>query len=308
MVVSSVQAYARAARRRGVLDGQGRPALAGPRDGRRPRSRRIRVNAVCPGSVDTPMLRTSAAEFGGGRSTDEVVAEWGRSHPLGRVATPAEVADVIHFLTSPAAAFVTGADVKVDGGLTAGLAVVLPEDGQVSGLKIVGHPRDHGHRAARGAAAAQQRRALGPVRPHHRRGRDRRRARRPRRDGRRRRERRGAPFAGARSRTCVGHDPFAARGAALRDLQPDREPLQQPHPAARRASSSPASTSSARSSACRCTTCSAASCATRCRSRATCSSATRADDRRAARSAPPSSSSRTPATLKADARLHARTS
>jgi NAD(P)-dependent dehydrogenase (short-subunit alcohol dehydrogenase family) len=88
----------------------------------------IRVNTVCPGSVDTPMLRTSAAEFGDGRSTDEVIAEWGRSHPLGRVATPAEVADVIHFLASPAAAFVTGADVKVDGGLTAQLAVVLPED------------------------------------------------------------------------------------------------------------------------------------------------------------------------------------
>ncbi|WP_405062905.1 SDR family oxidoreductase [Kribbella sp. NBC_01505] len=85
----------------------------------------IRVNAVCPGSVDTPMLRTSAAEFGGGRPTDEVVAEWGRSHPLGRVATPGEVAEVIHFLSSPAAAFVTGADVKVDGGLTAQLAVVL---------------------------------------------------------------------------------------------------------------------------------------------------------------------------------------
>ncbi|TDD29410.1 SDR family oxidoreductase [Kribbella turkmenica] len=88
----------------------------------------IRVNAVCPGSVDTPMLRTSAAEFGGGRSTGDVVAEWGRSHPIGRVATPGEVAEVIHFLASPAAAFVTGADVKVDGGLTAGLAVVLPED------------------------------------------------------------------------------------------------------------------------------------------------------------------------------------
>jgi NAD(P)-dependent dehydrogenase (short-subunit alcohol dehydrogenase family) len=88
----------------------------------------IRVNAVCPGSVDTPMLRTSAAQFGGGRPADEVVAEWGRSHPLGRVATPGEVAEVIHFLASPAAAFVTGADVKVDGGLTAGLAVVLPED------------------------------------------------------------------------------------------------------------------------------------------------------------------------------------
>ena len=88
----------------------------------------IRVNAVCPGSVDTPMLRASAAEFGGGRSTDEVIAEWGRSHPLGRVATPVEVAEVIQFLASPAAAFVTGSDVKVDGGLTAQLAVVLPED------------------------------------------------------------------------------------------------------------------------------------------------------------------------------------
>jgi NAD(P)-dependent dehydrogenase (short-subunit alcohol dehydrogenase family) len=88
----------------------------------------IRVNAVCPGSVDTPMLRSAAALFTDGGPTDDLVAEWGRSHPLGRVARPEEVADVIHYLASPAAAFVTGADVKVDGGLTAQLPVVLPED------------------------------------------------------------------------------------------------------------------------------------------------------------------------------------
>ena len=128
VVVSSVQAYA--AQKSVAAYSMGKGALLSlvramavdhAADG-------IRVNAVCPGSVDTPMLRTSAEQFGGGRSTDDVVAEWGRSHPLGRVATPGEVAEVIHFLASPAAAFVTGADVKVDGGLTAGLAVVLPED------------------------------------------------------------------------------------------------------------------------------------------------------------------------------------
>jgi NAD(P)-dependent dehydrogenase (short-subunit alcohol dehydrogenase family) len=128
VVVASVQAYA--AQRSVAAYSMGKGALLSlvramavdhAADG-------IRVNAVCPGSVDTPMLRTSAAQFGGGRSTDEVVAEWGRSHPLGRVATPGEVAEVIHFLTTPAAGFVTGADVKVDGGLTSQLGVVLPED------------------------------------------------------------------------------------------------------------------------------------------------------------------------------------
>jgi NAD(P)-dependent dehydrogenase (short-subunit alcohol dehydrogenase family) len=128
VVVSSVQAYAAQTSVAAYSMGKGAllslvraMAVDHAPDG-------IRVNAVCPGSVDTPMLRTSAEQFGNGRSTDEVVAEWGRSHPLGRVATPAEVAEVIHFLASPAASFMTGADVKVDGGLTAGLAVVLPED------------------------------------------------------------------------------------------------------------------------------------------------------------------------------------
>lgn len=87
----------------------------------------IRVNVVCPGSVDTPMLRWSAELFKGDKTTDEVVAEWGRSHPIGRVAQPAEVAEVIEFLLSDRASFVTGADVKVDGGLMSTIGVALPE-------------------------------------------------------------------------------------------------------------------------------------------------------------------------------------
>jgi NAD(P)-dependent dehydrogenase (short-subunit alcohol dehydrogenase family) len=88
---------------------------------------RIRVNAVCPGSVDTPMLRWAASLFRGDRSDDAVIGEWGRMHPLGRVATPEEVSEAIAFLASDRAAFVTGAELRVDGGLLAQIAVVLPE-------------------------------------------------------------------------------------------------------------------------------------------------------------------------------------
>ena len=87
----------------------------------------IRVNAVCPASVDTPMLRWAADLFRGEKSVGETVAGWGRMHPLGRVARPEEVAEVIAFLTSPKASFVTGAEYKVDGGILATLGVSLPE-------------------------------------------------------------------------------------------------------------------------------------------------------------------------------------
>ena len=85
----------------------------------------IRVNTVCPGSVDTPMLRASAAGLATDGDTDRVVADWGRSHPIGRVAQPAEVAEVVAFLADPAASFVTGEDVRVDGGLMAQIPVRL---------------------------------------------------------------------------------------------------------------------------------------------------------------------------------------
>ena len=87
----------------------------------------IRVNAVCPASVDTPMLRWSADLFRGDKSVEETVKDWGKMHPVGRVATTGEVAEVIAFLASERASFVTGGDYKVDGGMLAALGVRLPE-------------------------------------------------------------------------------------------------------------------------------------------------------------------------------------
>jgi NAD(P)-dependent dehydrogenase (short-subunit alcohol dehydrogenase family) len=127
VIVSSVQATASQtgvaayAASKGALSTLARSmALDHAKDG-------IRVNSVAPGSVDTPMLRWAADQFRGERSSDDLVADWGRMHPLGRVSTPAEIAAAIAFLASDDAATVTGAELRVDGGLLAGLPVELPK-------------------------------------------------------------------------------------------------------------------------------------------------------------------------------------
>jgi NAD(P)-dependent dehydrogenase (short-subunit alcohol dehydrogenase family) len=87
----------------------------------------IRVNSVSPGSVDTPMLRESARDASAD-DPDAIIAHWGSAHPLGRVGTAAEIADAILFLASPLSSFVTGTDLRVDGGLLAAVAVPAPTD------------------------------------------------------------------------------------------------------------------------------------------------------------------------------------
>jgi NAD(P)-dependent dehydrogenase (short-subunit alcohol dehydrogenase family) len=87
----------------------------------------IRVNSICPGSIDTPMLREAAREVSPD-NPDGVIEEWGTMYPLRRVGLPGEIADAVLYLVSPLASFVTGTDLRVDGGLLAGVALVAPPE------------------------------------------------------------------------------------------------------------------------------------------------------------------------------------
>jgi NAD(P)-dependent dehydrogenase (short-subunit alcohol dehydrogenase family) len=81
----------------------------------------IRVNAICPGPVDTRMMesleRGEAARAG---SAEEARARFTSEVPMARYGKPEEVAELVAFLASDAAAYITGAAVSIDGGISAG--------------------------------------------------------------------------------------------------------------------------------------------------------------------------------------------
>ena len=75
----------------------------------------IRINAVCPGEVNTPMIQAERSE----PVTPELMARLASSVPIGRLADPAEIARVALFLASDEASYMTGSLVNVDAGFTA---------------------------------------------------------------------------------------------------------------------------------------------------------------------------------------------
>ena len=73
----------------------------------------IRVNAICPGDTDTPMLHDEARQVG---QVDAAFMAEAANRPLRRYAQPIEIARSVLYLASEAASFVTGANLAVDGG------------------------------------------------------------------------------------------------------------------------------------------------------------------------------------------------
>jgi NAD(P)-dependent dehydrogenase (short-subunit alcohol dehydrogenase family) len=90
---------------------------------------RIRVNVVLPGTVETQMLTDGWARLRPDRTVEQMRSEVGAANPLGRIGTPDDVASAIVFLASDQAAFITGAELVIDGGVVNKLALpVVPRN------------------------------------------------------------------------------------------------------------------------------------------------------------------------------------
>ena len=84
----------------------------------------IRVNSVSPGSIRTPILeRAARGEGGKDADVEEAYQRFGAAHPLGRIGEPEEVAELDRLSVLGQGPFCTGADYRIDGGLTAGIGV-----------------------------------------------------------------------------------------------------------------------------------------------------------------------------------------
>jgi NAD(P)-dependent dehydrogenase (short-subunit alcohol dehydrogenase family) len=79
----------------------------------------IRVNAVCPGAVWTPIVVELTAQAGMDRKAADASPQWGGAHMIKRIADPREIANAILFLASSDASFVTAESLMVDGGYVA---------------------------------------------------------------------------------------------------------------------------------------------------------------------------------------------
>jgi NAD(P)-dependent dehydrogenase (short-subunit alcohol dehydrogenase family) len=79
--------------------------------------RGVRCNSICPGTVDSPWLGRLLAEA---QDPDEARRQLVGRQPMGRLATPREVAAAALYLASNDAAFITGTELLIDGGLVAG--------------------------------------------------------------------------------------------------------------------------------------------------------------------------------------------
>jgi NAD(P)-dependent dehydrogenase (short-subunit alcohol dehydrogenase family) len=117
--ISSVQAFANescisayAASKAGLLGLTRGMALDFAKDG-------VRVNAVCPGAVQTGMMEAFLKDQ---PNPEQMIQKIGSSIPLGRVGQPEDIARAVYFLASPEAAYITGAALVVDGGLLARLS------------------------------------------------------------------------------------------------------------------------------------------------------------------------------------------